>query len=258
MRMFRTIALLLAAAAALAPAGCNHSGDPVYQGWVEADLVFVAPDETGRVQTLSVREGDTVTAGAPLFTLDDDLQQADVQQNQATLANMRATFDRAQQLVKTGSGTQKAFDDAQMAVREAEARLNSSQTRLARRKVFSPADGTIQQIYYRPGEMVSSGRPVLSLLPPGNMKVRFFVPEADLPKFAYGETVRISCDGCAPGIRARVSFIARSAEFTPPVIYSLEERAKLVFLIEARTDTPEKLRVGQPVSVLPLDREASR
>ena len=95
----------------------------------------------------------------------------------------------AQQLVKTGSGTQKAFDDAQMAVREAEARLNSSQTRLARRKVFSPADGTIQQIYYRPGEMVSSGRPVLSLLPPGNMKVRFFVPEADLPKFAYGETV---------------------------------------------------------------------
>ena len=110
MRMFRTIALLLAAAAALAPAGCNHSGDPVYQGWVEADLVFVAPDETGRVETLSVREGDTVTAGAPLFTLDDDLQQADVQQNQATLANMRATFDRAQQLVKTGSGTQKAFD----------------------------------------------------------------------------------------------------------------------------------------------------
>jgi len=256
--MFRSIAFLGAAAAMLALAGCNHSGDPIYQGWVEADLVFVAPDETGRVEALSVREGDTVSAGAPLFTLDADLQQAEVRQNEATLANARQAFERAQQLVKTGSGTQKAFDETQAALREAEAKLNSSQTRLARRKVFSPAEGTIQQIYYRPGEMVSSGRPVLSLLPPGNMKIRFFVPETDLPKFTYGETVRISCDGCAPGIRARISFIARSAEFTPPVIYSLEERAKLVFLIEARTDTPDKLRVGQPVSVSPLDREASR
>ena len=258
MRIHRSIAFLGIAAAMLALAGCNHAGAPLYQGWVEADLIFVAPDETGRVQTLSVREGEAVEAGAPLFTLDDDLQQAEVRQNEATLANARATFDRAQQLVKTGSGTQKAHDDAQMALREAEAKLNSSQTRLTRRKVFSPAGGMIQQIYYRPGEMVSSGRPVLSLLPPGNMKIRFFVPEAELPQFAYGQTVRISCDGCAPGIRARVSFIARSAEFTPPVIYSLEERAKLVFLIEARTDTPEKLRVGQPVSVSPLDREASR
>jgi len=98
----------------------------------------------------------------------------------------------------------------------------------------------------------------VSLLPPGNMKVRFFVPEAELPKFAYGETVRIACDGCADDIRARISFIAKSAEFTPPVIYSLEERAKLVFLIEARTETPEKLRVGQPVSVSAVPQEASR
>lgn len=244
--------------AALMLAGCNHASEGVYQGWVEADLVFVGPDETGRVETLSVREGDAVTAGAPLFTLDADLQQADVQQNQATLANARQAFERAQQLLKTGSGTQKAFDDAQAALREIEARLNSSQTRLARRKVFSPATGTIQQIYYRPGEMVAASRPVVSLLPPGNIKIRFFVPEAELPKFSYGETVRISCDGCADDIRARVSFLAKSAEFTPPVIYSLEERAKLVFLIEARTDTPEKLRVGQPVSVSTAPQEASR
>ena len=254
----RRTAVLGLIGAALMLAGCNHASEGVYQGWVEADLVFVGPDETGRVETLSVREGDAVTAGAPLFTLDADLQQADVQQNQATLANARQAFERAQQLLKTGSGTQKAFDDAQAVLREIEARLNSSQTRLARRKVFSPATGTIQQIYYRPGEMVAASRPVVSLLPPGNIKIRFFVPEAELPKFSYGETVRISCDGCADDIKARVSFLAKSAEFTPPVIYSLEERAKLVFLIEARTDTPEKLRVGQPVSVSTAPQEASR
>jgi HlyD family secretion protein len=258
MRPARCIAWLGILAAALGLAGCNHASEGVYQGWVEADLVFVGPDETGRVQTLSVREGDAATAGTLLFTLDEDLQLADVQQNQATLANARQAFERAQQLLKSGSGTQKAFDEAQAALREAEARLNSSQTRLARRKVFSPATGTVQQVYYRPGEMVAASRPVLSLLPPGNMKIRFFVPEAELPKFFYGEMVRISCDGCADDIKARVSFLAKSAEFTPPVIYSLEERAKLVFLIEARTDTPEKLRVGQPVSVSTLPQEASR
>jgi HlyD family secretion protein len=254
----RRTAVLGLIGAALMLAGCNHASEGVYQGWVEADLVFVGPDETGRVETLSVREGDAVTAGAPLFTLDADLQQADVQQNQATLANARQAFERAQQLLKTGAGTQKAFDDAQAAVREIEAKLNSSQTRLTRRKVFSPATGTIQQVYYRPGEMVAASRPVVSLLPPGNIKIRFFVPEAELPKFSYGETVRISCDGCAADIKARVSFLAKSAEFTPPVIYSLEERAKLVFLIEARTDTPEKLRVGQPVSVSTAPQEALR
>ena len=258
MKPARRIAWLGILAAALMLAGCNHASEGVYQGWVEADLVFVGPDETGRVEMLSVREGDAVTAGAPLFTLDADLQQADVQQNQATLANARQAFERAQQLLKTGAGTQKTFDDAQAALREIEARLNSSQTRLARRKVFSPATGTIQQVYYRPGEMVAASRPVVSLLPPGNIKIRFFVPEAELPKFSYGEAVRISCDGCAGDIKARVSFLAKSAEFTPPVIYSLEERAKLVFLIEARTDTPEKLRVGQPVSVSTAPQEASR
>jgi HlyD family secretion protein len=258
MRTARRAAVLGLIAAVLMLAACNHATEGVYQGWVEADLVFVGPDETGRVETLSVREGDAIAAGAPLFTLDADLQQADVQQNQATLANARQAFERAQQLLKTGAGTQKAFDDAQAALREIEARLNSSQTRLARRKVFSPATGTIQQVYYRPGEMVSAGRPVVSLLPPGNVKIRFFVPEAELPKFSYGETVRISCDGCADDIKARVSFLAKSAEFTPPVIYSLEERAKLVFLIEARTDTPDKLRVGQPVSVSVVPQEASR
>jgi len=239
-------------------AGCNHAVEGVYQGWVEADLVFVGPDETGRVEMLSVREGDAVAAGAPLFTLDADLQRADVQQNQATLANARQAFERAQQLLKTGSGTQKAFDDAQAVLREIEAKLNSAQTRLARRKVFSPATGTIQQVYYRPGEMVSSGRPVISLLPPGNMKIRFFVPETDLAKLSYGQKIRISCDACAENIEARISFLAKSAEFTPPVIYSLEERAKLVFLIEARTDAPEKLRVGQPVSVSVVAAEAAR
>src|SRR5580658_11346863 len=97
--------------------------------------------------------------------------------------------------------------------------------------------------------MVPAARPVLTLLPPGNVKVRFFAPETILPNIAYGDAVRIGCDGCAANLTARVSFIARQSEFTPPVIYSLAERAKLVFLIEALPEKPGALRVGQPVDV---------
>jgi HlyD family secretion protein len=253
MRLLPAMAL-----AALLLAGCNGGGDPGVQGWVEAEMLFVGPDDPGRVETLAVREGDKVEQGVPLFSVDDALQQADVAQVTATVTNMQRNVERARELLKTSAGTQKAYDDAQQAVREAEARLNSAKTRLGRRKVASPATGTIQQIYFRPGEMVPAGRPVVALLPPGNVKIRFFVAEAVLPTISLGDTVTVRCDGCAPDLAARVSFISRTAEYTPPVIYSLEERAKLVFLIEARPQHPENLRVGQPVSVLLTTAQAAR
>jgi HlyD family secretion protein len=201
------------------------------------------------VETLSVREGDQVALKAPLFTVDPDLQLADVAMQEAAVKNAQQAYDRAQALLKTQSGTQRTLDEAEAALRTAQARLNSAQTRLTRRKMFSPVAGSVQQIYYRVGELVPAGKPIVAILPPGNLKVRFFVNEATLPKLKIGDTIAVSCDGCQPGITARISFIARSSEFTPPVIYSMEERSKLVFLIEARTDTPERLRVGQPVSV---------
>jgi HlyD family secretion protein len=243
----RRIALL--GAALLALAGCGKSIDPGFQGWVEADLIFVSPDEYGRVETLSVREGDVVDKGAPLFSVDPDLQQADVDMAKASVTNAQQAYERAQALLKSSAGTQKTLDDAEASLRTAQARLNSAQTRLARRKMQSPVAGAVQQIYYRPGELVPAGRPVLSLLPPGNIKIRFFVAETVLAKIALGNAVTVHCDGCKADVSAKVTFISRSSEFTPPVIYSLDERSKLVYLIEARTDTPSELRVGQPVDV---------
>lgn len=230
-------------------AGCKEKRDPGFQGWVEADMIFVSPDEAGRVTKLGVREGDEVKVGDQLYSVDDDLQLADLNQNKATLANAQQTYDRAASLSKTGSGTQANLDSAVSALRVAEARVATSETRMARRKGFAPVAGTIQQIYFREGEMVAAQRPVLSIMPPGNMKLRFFVPEAELPKLAIGDTVRISCDNCAADLTAKIYFIATSAEYTPPVIYSLEERNKLVYLIQARPSRPDALRVGQPINV---------
>lgn len=233
----------------LALTGCGKSNERTLQGWVESELVFVSPDEQGRVEMLKVREGDSVQKGDLLFGVDEDLQQADVTVKQVAMTNSQQQFDRAKELLKNASGTQKTYEDAEAALRQAKANLDWSQTRLTRRRAVAPAAGVIQQVYFRPGETVPSGRPVMSLLPPGNLKLRFFAPERVVQDVKYGATVNVSCDGCEAGLTAKVTFIASSAEYTPPVIYSLDERAKLVFLIEARPEKPEKFRVGQPVTV---------
>jgi HlyD family secretion protein len=241
------VATALAVAAMVT--ACDRPKDPGYQGWVEADLIFVSPDESGRVTRLNVREGDQVKPGMQLYSLDDDLQQADLNQNNATLANAQQSYDRAASLSKTGAGTQANLDGAVSALRVAEARVNTSQTRLARRIGYAPVEGTIQQIYFREGETVPAQRPVLSIMPPGNMKLRFYVPETELPRLAIGDEVRVTCDNCAADLTAKIYFIATTAEYTPPVIYSLDERNKLVYLIQARPARPDVLRVGQPISV---------
>jgi HlyD family secretion protein len=246
MSLWRCVVMLAIAATLF---GCEDRRDPGYQGWVEADMIFVSPDESGRVTRLDIREGDAVKVGDHLYAVDDDLQQADLNQTKATLANAQQTYDRAAALSKTGAGTQATLDAAVSALRVAEAHVVTSQTRLARRNGFAPVTGAVQQIYFREGEMVAAGRPVLSIMPPGNMKLRFYVSETELPKLTIGDEVRVTCDNCAGDLTARIYFIATSAEYTPPVIYSLDERNKLVYLIQARPAKPDALRVGQPVSI---------
>ena len=192
----RILALSAVAAIGLAVAAFAYWREETarleFQGWVEAYFIFVSPDEAGRVETLSVREGDTVTVGAPLFALDADLQRAAVAENEAAVTNARITFERAQELLKKAVGSQKVFDDAESALRTAEARLNSARTRLDRRRVVSPVAGTVQEVYFRVGEMVQAGRPIVSLLPPDNTRVRFFVPQATLPKVHIGDPIAVT------------------------------------------------------------------
>lgn len=289
---------------------------PQFHGWVEADLLFVGADEPGRLTNLAVREGQAVTSGTLLFTLQNDIQEADLQQAQgaldeakarlakaetaqqrpeevavlqaqeararAALENSEPELERTRKLVERGIAAQARLDQAKAAhdrdlaqlleirrqievarlkarsedieaarevVKQAEARLTSAQTRHTQRQVSAPADSVVQEIYFRTGEIVPAGRPVVSLLPPGNLKLRFFVPQSALPQIALGDEVSVQCDGCADGIMAQVTFIARQAEFTPPVIFSSEERAKLVFRVEAIPRRPELLRVGQPTAI---------
>ncbi len=143
--------------------------------------------------------------------------------------------------------------EAQLAsVRAAEAQVAQAQWRFDQKSVHAPQGGLVYDTLYRAGEWVNAGSPVVRLLPPENVKVRFFVPETAVGSLKVGEAVRIHCDGCNKEIGAVLSYISNQSEYTPPIIYSNDNRAKLVFLIEARpqvSDAP-KLHPGEPVAVI--------
>ncbi len=142
---------------------------------------------------------------------------------------------------------------AEFDVAAARAALAQADWRLAQKSVAAPQDALVHDTLYVQGEWVPAGSPVVSLLPPQNIKVRFFVPERDLGRIRVGDKVLISCDGCPQTVTAPITYVSPQAEYTPPVIYSTETRAKLVFLVEARPAAAEAtlLKPGQPVDVKP-------
>jgi HlyD family secretion protein len=111
----------------------------------------------------------------------------------------------------------------------------------------------VQDVFFYEGEWVPAGRPVVSLLAPGSVKARFYVPEEERSSMQPGRAVEVACDGCSSPFAATVSFVSQQAEFTPPVLYSKDSRAKLVYLVEARLEPADgvKLQPGQPVDVRP-------
>lgn len=136
-------------------------------------------------------------------------------------------------------------------VEAAKAALAQAEWKLDQKSVKAPVAGLVQDTYFVQGEWVNANQPVVSLLPPQNIKARFFVPERELGAIRLGQKLALACDGCPAQIPAIVSFISPQAEYTPPVIYSQKERAKLVFLVEARPSPEDamKLHPGQPLEV---------
>jgi HlyD family secretion protein len=146
---------------------------------------------------------------------------------------------------------------ARSRVKQAEAGLDQARWRLGQRTLTAPAAGQISDIVRRPGEVAGPTAPVVSMLPDGALKLTLYAPEGALSSLAVGEQLPVRCDGCPSGLTAVVSYIAREPEFTPPVIYSLDQRQTLVYLIEARPahDLTLRLQPGQIVDVdLPQKR----
>jgi HlyD family secretion protein len=259
------------------------------------DLLFALDDTAeraardeaaARLAQAEARRADLQKGGRPeeIAALEAERRQAE-----ASLALTKSELDRQQKLFDTKVIAESRLDEARSAHRRdvarvaeldaeiataglggrddavaaaaadieaARAALAQSEWHLSQRSAAAAMAALVDDTLYAEGEHVGAGKPVVSLLPPGNLFVRFFVPETELGRIAVGQRFTVTCDGCAGPIAARVSFVSPDAEYTPPVIYSEARREKLVFMIEARPldaapDLGAALHPGQPVTVTP-------
>jgi HlyD family secretion protein len=307
----------LLALVAMAAVACGKREPAGLQGYVEGEFVRVAAPFAGTLVRLDTARGRPVEAGAPLFALEAESEEAarrealararkaqlqvqdlesgkrptEIASTQAQLAQAEAAaafsekeLQRTQDLVARGFVSHSSLDasratrdrdrnrvaelradlaTARLGFREGEIRaaqaeaaaareaLAQADWRLRQKTVAAPVEGSVTDTLFVLGEWVPAGAPVVSLLPPANVKVRFFVEERRLGSLRTGQEVAIACDGCGAAIRAPITFIATQAEYTPPIIYSKDSRAKLVFLVEARPAPGDAVRLhpGQPVDV---------
>jgi HlyD family secretion protein len=195
-----------------------------------------AREHLGRLE--AVRSADS----AAVAGTDLDQARASVRQASARLSAAREAVAAQQAQVGSAKAQTQA---ARGGAREVQARLDQLSP-------SAPEAARIEEVFYQPGEWVPANQPVVSLLPERQVKLRFFVPEAEVQRYRPGARVGFSCDGCAAGQSATISRVSSRPEFTPPVIFSRTSRDRLVFMVEARPDKPSQLRPGLPVDVEPL------
>jgi len=179
-----------------------------------------------------------------------DQRRADYQSAEAKAQHAEAALAQA----KAPMGREREIEAQRASVEAARAALAMAEWRLAQRTVTAPAGGRVADVMAQPGETMAAGAPVVSILPPENIFVRFFVSETALSGLHRGDPVSFGCDGCQAGLVGTISFISPTAEYTPPVIYSESTRAKLVYRIEARPrpDQAALFNPGQPIDVRPV------
>ncbi len=233
------------------------------------------------------------TAKATARNLDSGKRQAELDllarqksEADANLALAKAEYTRANNLSKRGIAPENQYDQAKAAlaiaeekvrqaeanlvigqlpareaereaalsrVKESEAALAVAKDKLKDYRAVATVGGIIDDVFFDPGEVVSAGQPVVSLLQPGRETLRFYVPEAERAKTRAGVSVNYTCDGCGDGGSAVITRVATTPEYTPPVIYSESARAKLVFMVEAAPQSPDPhLQPGLPVTIEPL------
>jgi len=259
---------------------CGNEKPPAWLGYGEGDNSFIGAPQPGWLAHLGVRRGQIVKRGQFLFSLDDvhetaardqaaaNLAQAkaSLAQEQANLVYTQTELKRQAGVAKVNAGVPSTFDQTLASFRESQAHITQlegqivqmqaaladAEYQLSQRRIVAQVDGQVQDIYFFQGEYVPATTPVVSVLPPANIFVRFFVPETEFAHVKLGQTVAITCDGCAPNMTAKITFIAQQEEFTPPVIFSVGNKEKLVFKLEARAPGGLKLNPGEPVEVRPL------
>lgn len=176
--------------------------------------------------------------------------QLDVAQTEHDIASAKVNELDARLMVARLPARADQINAATAIVAQHKAMLNNATWRLEQRSLKAPATGTVYDIIRYPGEIAGPQAPVVSILPDGATKLRAYFSQSVIARISVGTRLSVKCDGCQDGLSAEVIFVSPNAEFTPPVIYSLESRQQLVFLVEAKpVADPFALKPGQIVDV---------
>jgi len=207
---------------------------------------------------MRAQAGNAVRDAARYTNVSDGAaSRQDVERAQTAASSAKATQEAAAEMVRSAAAQVAA---ATASAAHAEAVGAEAQVRLDQLSVKAPQSGRIEEVFYQTGEWATANQPIVSLIPDGKVKLRFYVPEAQMALYQLGRTVHFACDACAGGQTAVISYVSPRPEYTPPVIYSLKSRDRMVFLVEAQPANAQALTPGLPVDVVPLsgDRVARR
>ena len=258
---------------------------------VAAGQVLVLLETDSQTAALQAAEAAVAVARANLDNLQTGSRAAEIavvraslHRAEADLHLARTTLARSQRLLEQGRVPQAEVDRDLTAVESAEAQLEqlsaelevaqlpardaqrlaaeasldmaraeaeAARIALRDRSLAAPISGLVERRFFEVGEVAASGAPVLAIFEPGELKAIFFIPEPKRAATALGDRLAVTCDGCAPGITARITRLASDPQFTPPILYSRDERDRLVFRAEARLSPGAGLLPGQPVSLAP-------
>ncbi len=270
--------LLLVGLALFLLAACEKENN-TFSGYIDTDLVYLSADFGGRLTELAVLKGQLVKNNQFLFKLEQTSERYNVKMSKLTQKDLHAqrqqiltqlnyneiNYRRTLEMRKQNAASQNDLDAAQRDLNISKEQLNDIDFRIknnqvdtadkkwqmTRKENFAPELGIIFDTYYSRGEFVQAGAPVLSLITKNNIKAIFFVPEEQLAQLRLNEHVKIKTDNNEHFAEGHIFYISNIAEYTPPIIYSREERQRLVFRIEAKIDSPdlEKIHLGQPVTL---------
>jgi HlyD family secretion protein len=233
-----------AAAKALA-ADAQRGQRPAELGVIEAQLAAARAQLNEADLTLK-RVRPLTEAGAASRAQLDSAEAA----RSTAQANVKAV-EKQLQAAKLGArkGQARAAQDR---VKQAEATLEAAEARLTDIAPAAPSSGRVEDVFFQVGEWAPANQPVLSFIPDDRVRLRFFAPQDGISAYAIGSEVTFSCDGCAAGMKAKITYVSPRPEFTPPIIYSREARERMVFMVEALPLSSRGLTPGQPIDVMPL------
>lgn len=258
--------------------GCSEK-PKTFNGYLDANLIYISSEYSGRLQEFNASKGSFVNKNSYLFSLEqtsedlnakiskDGISELMAQKNEIQNKIDYATTNvrRVEKISKDDGVSKDELDNAKLTLANLKQELNAidfkikqqqnekavKEWKIKQKELFAPDSGVVFDTYYSKGEFVPASMPVLSMVVKNNVKATFYVPEIYLSKLFLGQNIKLVFDGANEKLDAKISYISNVAEYTPPIIFSKEEKQKLVFKIEAKPQDVNltKLHIGQPVLI---------